>query len=201
MVGLKKFCLIIASLAIAASVCILLLPWINMAPYNDQVAVLLTFSPWFFYGVEVLAAIALFSALCLFVAGVAMHKPHDFAYSTRKGSHIAISRAAIASQVTYLAEQTADVVVDKVHVSHDKAGGVSVTLELQPNRSISIKQASERIESAVQAGLQQMLDIDRLTISLRFVEATQASELLEQGTPASSEGPDITVDMEAPTAK
>lgn len=199
MVGFKKFCLIFSSLSIATTILILLAPWVDIAPYNTYIVNYIAFSSWFFFLIEFLAVISLFSALCIFIMGVAKRKHKDLYVDTEQGARITISRTAIASQVTYIAEYTADVTVEKVQVRVKNHSKIFLYVAVQPNVPMSIPQVGKRIETAIRESLAWMLDVDDVTIALRFVEASHMEDVSNVEIP--QEKQDITVDIEAASAE
>lgn len=193
MTGIKRFCLIIFALLGVFCVCVLMTPWLNVPPVNVKVLLYLTTVPWFFYAVEIAATVALIGFFCIFVMACAKKKPRDLVIKDEAGAHVTVTRQAIASQATYLAESVAPVQIDRVHVQAKYPDALGITLAVQPLQPLQVREVSQRIERQVRAGLGSMLGVEPAQVNLRFVEAHVSGDV------AADPEQEITVGIETRT--
>lgn len=174
--GFKQFIFIVAGLIGIATALILYIPYTDYAEPAAYLASLMR-TEWFFYIVSAGTAVLLIAMLYLVLLGIVRRKPKDVTILNQDGSCVTIARSAIASQATYLAENTERVRVEKIKVIIRRHVLVNLKLVLSPQHSLNVVSEAQAIQTRVRDGLTALLGDHVGTITLRFLEPVSTGDI------------------------
>lgn len=169
--SIKRFCLIVFSLAGVLCLCALALPWIG--PFQQQAANLFGNDSYYFV-VQVLLLITLMGLLFTLLRGLFTPRVRKTVVIAKEGKdQITVTTAAISSQATHVVEDQGHLIAEKVRVKANKRGGVSVDVRVKPRRTLDVTQEGRRLHEDLTTGLSSICGDHVKRINLEFVEAEE----------------------------
>jgi hypothetical protein len=109
---------------------------------------------------------------------VVARPPHDIEVETSDGTVIYLTRAAVASQATYLVEEDGLCLANRVRVVTGKRDrSVRVVVWVQPYRSLDVRGESCHIEARLEEGLTFLCGDHYAGCELRFLEPRETSDI------------------------
>ena len=166
--GLRRFALIIFSVAGVLCLAALALPWVG--PYQSEAAALMDNN---YYYMAMLAALGITAAgvvITLLRALFTPRKRRDVVIDRAGGDRITVTTKAIQSQAVHAVEADGRFVAEKVRVDAKKRG-VQLNVRVRPRNTVNLAQEGRVLHDELAGNLMTICGDRVRRINLEFVEA------------------------------
>ena len=176
MSGLRRFCLIVFTIAGALCLCVLALPWVG--PYQREATALMD-KPYYSIAMQAhLAITALGVIVALLRALFTPRKRKTVVIDKSGGDQITVTTAAISSQATHVIEGQDRFIAEKVRVNAGKRG-VTVNVRVRPRHTVDLTAEGKRLHDDLSQGLATICGDRVRHVNLEFVEAAEPAPALD----------------------
>ena len=166
--GLRRFALIIFSVAGVLCLAALALPWVG--PYQSEAAALMDNNYYYMAMLLVLGITAVGVVVTLLRALFTPRKRKDVVIDRAGGDRITVTTKAIQSQAVHAVEADGRFVAEKVRVDAKKRG-VQLNVRVRPRNTVNLAQEGRVLHDELAGNLMTICGDRVRRINLEFVEA------------------------------
>lgn len=165
--GFKRFCYIVFAILGVLLLAALILPWVG--PWTAFFTGLIAYD-WYLFLIEMVVVILGLGFLGIFIKGCVTKKRKDIVLFTNDGDEVRITRAAIASQASYLVETDGKCYASKVIVRPRRNSSIDVKVYVEPHEEISVAKEAKVLQKRLRAGLDSLCAGRLNKVEISFTE-------------------------------